>query len=235
MTYPIKGFNPNTFIDWEGKLACVIYLPGCNFHCPFCHSSSLIFDSYKLPNVPLEHIEQFLKSKKGWIDSVVIGGGEPTLHNDLPQLIQELKRFPVSIKLDTNGTNPGMLRRLIADGLVDYVAMDVKAPLHTEKYEQVVAQQVDISRIKESIAILLTGGVDYEFRTTVVPGLLTRGDVINIARDLNGAKRYILQQFNPKDILDKELVKLKPYPAEELKKCAELVREFVKSSSVRGI
>jgi len=235
MTYPIKGFNPNTFIDWEGKLACVIYLPGCNFHCPFCHSSSLIFDSYKLPNVPLEHIERFLESKKGWIDSVIIGGGEPTLHDDLPRLIRELKMFPVSIKLDTNGTNPGMLSGLITDGLVDYVAMDVKAPLYKEKYEQVVGQQVDINKIKESINILLTCGVDYEFRTTVVPSLLTRGDIIKIARDLNGAQRYILQQFNPKDTLDKEISKLKPYPAEELKKCAELVKEFVKASSVRGI
>ncbi|MBU2063848.1 MAG: anaerobic ribonucleoside-triphosphate reductase activating protein, partial [Candidatus Omnitrophica bacterium] len=148
MAYQIKGFNPHTFIDWEGKLASVIYLPGCNFRCPFCHTKDLVSGIDTLSNIPLEQIERFLDQKKGWIDSIVIGGGEPTLHNDLAQLLTELKNYGLLVKLDTNGTRPDVLGNLLSAKLVDYIAMDVKAPLVKEKYEQVVKAEADIAAVE---------------------------------------------------------------------------------------
>ncbi|MFH2144521.1 MAG: anaerobic ribonucleoside-triphosphate reductase activating protein [Candidatus Omnitrophota bacterium] len=234
MAYQIKGFNPHTFIDWEGKLASVIYLPGCNFRCPFCHTKDLVSGIDALSNIPLEQIERFLDQKKGWIDSVVIGGGEPTLHNDLAQLLTELKNYGLLVKLDTNGTRPDVLKNLLSAKLVDYIAMDVKAPLVKEKYEQVVKAKVDMGAVEESIQILLSGAVKYEFRTTVVPTLLDRRDILQIARTLTGAKRYVLQQFSPKNTLDEAMSDIKPHSFEELKCMAQLANEFVKNCFVRG-
>lgn len=235
MKYPIKGFNPHTFIDWEGKLACVIYLPGCNFRCGFCHSSSLVLRPQLYPNIPFEHIKKFLKEKKDWIDAVIIGGGEPTLYNGLTSLLMEIKRFSVLIKLDTNGTNPNLFKDLIEQKLVDYIAMDIKAPLEKEKYSQVVNSQVDIDLIKESIRILMSSGVDYEFRTTIVPSLLEIKDILAIAKYISGAEKYVLQQFDPKDTLDENMSTLKPWLPEELQRISKLLKEFVKDSFVRGV
>lgn len=233
--YSIKGFNPHTFIDWEGKVACVIYLPGCNFKCPFCHSSGLVVNPQELTSVPLEHIERFIKEKQGWVDAVVIGGGEPTLTAELPLLLQEFKSLNILIKLDTNGTNPKMLEELIARDLVDYVAMDIKAPLEKDKYEFVVKSPVRIEDIRKSIGVLMETGIDYEFRTTVVPELLREQDILQISRIISGANLYVLQQFSPKDTLDPALAELKPYSQEKLKKFAQICGEYVKKCIVRGI
>lgn len=234
MAYSIKGFNPATFIDWEGKLACVIYLAGCNFRCRYCHSHSLIFEPDLLPDISFEQIRQFLQEKKGWLDGVIIGGGEPTLYEDLFFLLKEIKDFKFLIKLDTNGSNPQIIKQLLAKGLVDYIAMDIKAPLEIKRYESVVGVEVDINKIKTSIDILLNSKIDYEFRTTVVPTLLTQQDILKISQSISGAKKYVLQQFNPKDALDDEMSKVIPYPLAELTKCAELAKEFVRDSFVRG-
>jgi len=235
MTCTIKGFNPHTFIDWEGKVSCVIYLPGCNFRCPFCHSSGLVLEPEALPSVEYRYIENFLKEKKGWIDAVVVGGGEPTLHSNLPQLLKDIKNRGLLVKLDTNGTNPEMIKKLIAEGLVDYIAMDVKAPLIKEKYDQVTCADVDLISIKESIDLLKDGETDYEFRTTVVPVFHKQSDILTIARTIGGARRYILQQFAPKDTLDENMASVKPYREEELKKFAQLAGEFVINCFVRGV
>lgn len=234
MAYQIKGFNPHTFIDWEGKLASVIYLPGCNFRCPFCHAKELVTEIETLSNIPLEKVERFLNQKKGWIDSIVVGGGEPTLHNDLPQLLAELKNYGLFVKLDTNGTRPNVLGSLVAAKLVDYIAMDVKAPLIKEKYEQVVKAEVDIAAIEGSIQVLLSCGINYEFRTTVVPTLLEGTDILQIARELTGANRYVLQQFGSKNTLEEAMSCIKPYSFEELERMAQSAKEFVKNCFVRG-
>lgn len=233
--HPIKGFNPHTFIDWEGKIACVIYLPGCNFKCPFCHSSDLVLNPETLESVDYTYIKSFFKEKKGWIDGVVIGGGEPTLYKHLATLAEDIKNRGLLVKLDTNGTNPEVLKDLIDKKLVDYIAMDVKAPLNTQMYSKVTGSNVDVVNIKQSIDIISNSGVDYEFRTTVVPLFLTRTDIVNIAQMLKGAKRYILQQFAPKDTLDKSMAEVKPYKPDELKQLAQLGSEFVKHCFVRGI
>ncbi len=235
MSYPIKGFNPHTFIDWDGMLSCVIYLPGCNFRCPFCHSSVLVKDPDSLKTVPLEYIERFVKEKKGWIDAMIVGGGEPTLYAQLPALLKEIKKMNLLIKLDTNGTNPEMIEELINHGLVDYIAMDIKANLNSLNYAKAAGCSVDLNAISKSIGILLNSKIECEFRTTMVPTLVECKDIVSIAQAIGGAKKYVLQQFDPKDIMDDNLSSVKPYPPEDLKQAACLAREFVKNCSVRGI
>ena len=232
--YPIKGFNPHTFIDWEGKIACVIYLPGCNFRCPFCHSSSLVNEPQNLMTVPFERIEHFLNEKQGWIDAVVIQGGEPTLYSQLPQLLAELKSKGMKTKVDTNGTNPRQLRDMITAGVIDYIAMDLKAPLDDRRYHEAAGVPVALDAIRASIDVLLEERVDYEFRTTVVPTLLAEQDILAVARSIQGARRYVLQQFSPKDTLDKRYALIQPLSDEILKRYALLAKEYVKDAYVRG-
>jgi len=235
VTYPIKGFNPHTFIDWDGMLACVIYLPGCNFLCPFCHSSVLATAPDSLKTVPFEHIERFVQEKKGWIDAMIIGGGEPTLYKNLPDLLKDIKNLRLLVKLDTNGTNPQMLEDLIRQGLVDYVAMDIKSSLEQSNYDKATGVSVDLAAIRKSIDLLLNSKIDYEFRTTFVPTLIERTDIVNIAQAISGAKKFVLQQFDPKDTLDFRFAGIKPHAPEVLNQAVSLAREFVENCSVRGI
>ncbi|MFH1459899.1 MAG: anaerobic ribonucleoside-triphosphate reductase activating protein [Candidatus Omnitrophota bacterium] len=235
MEHLIKGFNPHTFIDWEGKIACVIYLSGCNLRCPFCHSSTLIFNSENIPTVPYKKIEEFFQEKRDWIDAVVLQGGEPMLYPHLKELLRDIKARNLLVKIDTNGTRPQMLQELINEKLIDYVAMDIKAPLTEEKYIQLTAATVDLLDIKQSINFLIDSKIDYEFRTTVIPGLLDKEDILKIAQSIQGAKKYVLQQFDPKDTLDSKMGLLKPYSKEMLEQIAELACKFVKNSLVRGI
>jgi len=235
VSYPIKGFNPHTFIDWDGMLSCVIYLPGCNFRCPFCHSSVLVTDPDSLETVSFDHIKRFIKEKKGWIDAMIVGGGEPTLYTKLPELLKEIKKMNLLIKLDTNGTNPEMIKGLIAQGLVDYIAMDIKSALNPQSYAKATGSTVDINTIRKSIEILLNSKIEYEFRTTMVPTLVEHEDIVSIAQVIGGAKKYVLQQFDSKDIMDDKLSSVKPYTPEVIKHLASLAREFVENCSVRGI
>ncbi len=235
MMYPIKGFNPHTFIDWEGKLACVIYLPGCNFKCPFCHSSALVTDPESLDTVDYGYIKKFFCQRRDWIDGVIIGGGEPTLHKNLPALLADIKGEGLLTKLDTNGTNPLLLKRLIDEKLLDCVAMDIKAPLDTRMYSDITDSDADVVAIKQSIDVLMNADIDHEFRTTVVPYFLQRKDILAIAQTIKGAKRYVLQQFSPKDTLAESMRDVKPYSADVLKQFSQLANEFVKNCSVRGI
>ena len=235
MAYPIKGFNPHTLIDWEGMLASVIYLPGCNFRCPFCHSSVLVLDPDSLTTVPFEHIERYIREKDGWIDAMVIGGGEPTLYKHLPALLNDIKNLGLKIKIDTNGTNPQMLSAVMEQGLVDYIAMDVKAPLEKSKYSRATIVPVDIEALSRSIELLIKSNLDYEFRTTVVPAILDKTDIVEIARTISSAKKYVLQQFDPADVMDDNFTKVKPYTPDMLKSMACLAGEFVKNCIVRGV
>jgi pyruvate formate lyase activating enzyme len=154
-----------------------------------------------MPNVDIKNIIEHLKSRHDWIDGVCVTGGEPTLHVALPQLLSEIKKLGFLIKLDTNGTNPKMLKQLIDKKLVDYIAMDIKAPL--ENYEDVVKTKVEKNNIKESVEIIRKSGIDYEFRTTVVPKLIKKDDIKRIGEWLKGSKMYCIQQFRYDKTLDK--------------------------------
>lgn len=232
MTLEIKGFIPTTLIDWEGKIACLVFLAGCNFRCPYCYSGDLITNPRKLSTIPFDEISKFLGKKRDWIDGIVLCGGEPTLYPELPELIKRFKVLPTAVKLDTNGSNPEMLKSLIDEGLVDYVAMDLKSPF--SKYSEVTGVKVDQETIKESVQILMKGEVDYEFRTTVCPAFLNKDDVLQIAKSIVGCKRYILQQFRPGECLDAKLNEARPYSTEDLKEMAQFARGHVLNTYVRG-
>lgn len=235
----IKGFVEVSFVDWDGKVASVIFLPRCNFRCPMCHNYKLVLSQDEFETIPLERVLDFLRKRRDFIDGVVITGGEPTIYADLPELCRAIKKESFLVKLDTNGYCPEMLRRLISERLIDFVAMDIKAsPDDVEKYNIAAGAEVDTGRIKESIEILMASGkdyeLDYEFRTTVVPAINDAEDIAGIASAIKGARKFVLQYFRPGGALDPELRKKKPASKEEMDMLVSAARQFVPNTITRG-
>ncbi len=232
---PIKGFQEVTLIDWDKKIASIIFLGGCNLRCGFCHSSSLAIASEKLETIPFEHINAFLAKKKGWIDGVVVTGGEPMLYKaGLLELARAIKKIGLLVKVDTNGTKPDTLREVIKSKLVDYIAMDIKSQLTPEKYARATGVKIEIDDIIASKEILLNSEIDYEFRTTLVPGIVDYHDIAQIAKTIKGAKQYSLQQFVPNDPIDKSFLNIKPYPADTLQQMLSVASEYVSNVALKN-
>lgn len=217
MNIIIGGLQKSSLIDYPEKIAAIIFTQGCNFRCPYCHNPELIEGKGETVNGVLE----FLKTRIGKLDGVVITGGEPTIHKDLPEFIKEIKGLGFAVKLDTNGTNPEMLNTLIQEKLIDYVAMDIKAPIgqYSDKYSEVTCSSVNIDNILKSIEILKNSQIyqnfDYEFRTTVVKSQLTTDDFEEIGELIKGAKKYYLQKFVPSKTLNKTFMNQTTYTDEE--------------------
>lgn len=230
---PIKSFLPTSLIEWEGKISCAVFVPGCNFRCPFCHASGLVLHPDQLETIPFQTIVDHLAENKGWLDGAVVSGGEPTLHAGLAQLITALREHVPAIKLDSNGTHPDVLERLIGDGLIDFVSMDVKAPLDGA-YERAAGVPVDIDAVSASIELLRSSGIGREFRTTVVPGLHGQDAIVAIARALGPSETLVLQQFAPLDCLDPTFLDIRPYTRDELRSLAEAAGELLADCHVRG-
>ncbi len=228
----IKGFMKTSMLDYPGKLSACIFLSKCNFHCPYCHNVELVMDDPRL--VPFEHekVFSYLKQKKKWIDGVVISGGEPTLHKDLPELCKKIKSLGFAIKLDTNGTNPKMVRQLIDEKLVDYVAIDIKNS--KENYDKATSVKTDLKAVDESVKMLIGGTVDYEFRTTIAPEIVTLDDMPKIGEWIKGAKKYYLQQFVPIKTLNESFTEKHPYTHGELHAMKEAVEKYVEFVGIRG-
>jgi len=221
-------------MDWDGKIACIIFLGRCNFRCGFCHSKILVDDFDSIDTIPFERIAGYLSKKIGWIDGVVITGGEPCLQQQhLIELINRIKGLGFSVKLDTNGSMPALLGEIIKGGLIEYVAMDIKAPLHKEEYRRAVNASVNINDIILSKDIIMDSGIDHEFRTTAIPGIIDKNNIVHIAREIKRARKYCIQQFVPRDTLDPAFMELKPYRAEDLYDMADAVKVYVKNTIVR--
>ncbi len=233
MTIDIRGFLETSMLDWDGKISSVIFLSGCNLRCAFCHNYPLVFEPHKLKRFDMAEIEKYLSEHRNWIDGVVISGGEPTTYAELESFISDIKRIGFPVKLDTNGTNPGMLRSLISKRLLDYIAMDVKGPLN-DKYGKIAGCSVKLNDIMESIKLVIGSGLEHEFRTTVVPGLLDVDDIREISKAIAGAKRFILQQFEPPNAMEESLRSVRPYPREKLAEMAEAAMASVPGTIVRG-
>lgn len=229
-----KGFERLSLIEWPGKVVAVAFAPGCNMRCPYCQNRDLIINPENIPTIKEGEIIKRLKSRRKWLDGLILSGGEPTIHSDLPAFAQKIKKTEFKLGLETNGSNFEMLDRLINQELIDYIAMDVKAPLNEEKYREVCRSKISITNIKKSIKKIKESGIDHEFRTTIVPGLLSTDDIIKIVRELKGAEKYYIQQFNPENTLDKELEKVKPYSSEKLKEVSEKISREFKKCEVRG-
>jgi len=225
----IKGFLETSFVDWPGKIASVIFLPYCNFRCPYCHNHGIVLTPEKYETIPIEYVLNRLNEFKEWIDGVCITGGEPTLHPSLPEFIRKFRVQNFLIKLDTNGTNPHVLRNLISNKLIDYVSMDVKAPLDEIRYSKCVGVPVNLKDIRESISLLKGGTVPYEFRVTVVPGLLKEDDIMELAKQLVRADKLTIQNFNTSDPLDPKLKHVKPYNEGELKRIRDRVSKVLQT------
>lgn len=232
----IGGLQKLTLIDYPGKIACTVFTVGCNFRCPFCHNPELVDPAkFKLSEIIEEKVFfDFLGSRHGLLDGVCITGGEPTLHPDLPEFIKKIRILGFLVKLDTNGTNPEMLKALIAEKMIDWISMDIKTLLQKESYEKVAGATVDFDNIKQSIGITMQSGLEYEFRTTVVPGLHNEENILDLANFIRGAKKYYLQQFRSGEkILSPEFRETKPYSIEFLNKLREEIKDNFEICGVR--
>jgi len=241
----IGGLEKLTLIDYPDHLAAIIFTQGCNFRCHFCYNPMLVLPQTGkgdkntvdkkekgLSMLSTEDLFLFLETRFGRLEGVVITGGEPTLHPDLPAFIKKIKKIGYLVKLDTNGTNPVMLARLIKEKLIDYIAMDLKAPL--AKYEKTVGVKVNYNNLKKSVKMIINSGLPYEFRTTVVPELLGSADIEKMGQTLQGASKWYLQRFKA----DTELInpKFKDYQAysnQKMKELARLGQKYVALCEVR--
>lgn len=207
------GFEKCTLIDYPGKIACMVYTIGCNFRCPYCHNPELV-DETVTQRFKEEDVLSFLDGRKKMLDGIVITGGEPTIHGDnLISFMREVKDRGFLVKLDSNGTNPDFLEKVLKEKLVDYIAMDIKSPF--AKYSETVARPVDIESIKKSIVLIMNSDIEYEFRTTILKVMLSKEDIEEIAKEIKGAKKYYLQKFIPSKILNPQFIKKTTYSDEE--------------------
>lgn len=232
----IKGFIGLSLVDWDGKVSAVLFLPHCNFRCPFCYNLSLVLNPEKMQTVPFEMVERYLTRRKSWLDGVAITGGEPTIHGELPELCSRLKELGLAVKLDTNGSNPQMLQNLVASGLVDYVAVDIKAPLTRENYSAAVGVEAEkhLAHIEETINILLEGSIEYEFRTTLVPTIHTIEDVRQICARIRACKKFVLQNFKENvDTIDSNFKNITPFSSGETEEFLRAAKEILPNTFLR--
>ena len=222
-------------IDFPGRLAAVFFISGCTFSCGFCHNARLMAPRRK--GVEWQKLESICEGfRSHWVDAAVITGGEPTSAPDLIDLIGFFKELGWTVKLDTNGYFPEKLKKAIDGKLVSYIAMDVKAPLNEDEYSSVAGVDgVDVSRISRSINLIKDSGVDYEFRTTVCPVYINSENIVEVAKAIEGAKKYSLQQFSPKECYSKSMRDVKPYSREIMYDMKRIVEPYVKNCVVKGV
>lgn len=225
----IAGLQKSSLIDYPEKIACIIFTQGCNFRCGYCHNPELF--EQREPLISTEAFFEFLKTRQNKLDGVVITGGEPTLQKDLEDFISEIKNLGFLIKLDSNGTNPNIIKNFIKENLIDYVAMDIKAPLY--KYEQITNTKVETENIKKSINLILNSNIDYEFRTTVIKSQLSYNDFDEIGKLINGAKNYYLQKFIPSKILDENLMSEMTYSDKEFEEIKQILSKYIQKIEIR--
>ncbi len=245
----IGGLQKLTLIDYPGQIACVVFLIGCNFHCGYCYNLGLVVtkEIKKQPLISKEKLFQFLKERKGLLSGVVVSGGEPTIHKNLADFIRKIKSLDYLVKLDTNGSNPEILKKLIDDKLIDYVAMDIKAPFGVKnqgqtphagpgpaglKYEQVSGVKINLEKIKKSIEIIQSSNIDHEFRTTLLSNFHTEEDIINIAQTIQGDKVYYLQNFKFGKIIDSDYRQYGSWRRKDIeilqKKCNQYIKTKIR-------
>ena len=226
----ISGLQKTTLLDYPGKVACTVFLSGCNMRCPFCHNASLVLENPQ-PQMTQEELLAFLKKRRGILDGVCVTGGEPTLRPGLPELLRQIKALGFLVKLDTNGTNPKMLRAMLDEGLIDYVAMDIKNS--PERYTATCGGAEVLEAVKESAAILMEGSAEYEFRTTCVAPFHDEDAMTQIGKWLSGAKAYYLQNFvDSGHLVGTGVSGLSPDTMEQLR---QAVLPYIPNTRLRGL
>lgn len=240
----IGGLQKFSILDYPEKLSAIVFTKGCNFRCHFCYNPELVLldetnktnqilkNKKGLPDITEEAFFAFLKSRVNKLDAVVITGGEPTLHSDLPDFVKKIKELGFLVKLDTNGTSPEMVEKLLKKKLIDYIAMDIKAS--REKYDQVTGVKNDIKKIKKSIKVTKKSGLPYEFRSTLVPDLMNKHDIKNMGELIEGAEKWFLQSFKSDvDMIDNKLKNKAAYTGSDLEEMRKLGERFVKKCLIR--
>ncbi|MDO8592934.1 MAG: anaerobic ribonucleoside-triphosphate reductase activating protein [bacterium] len=244
----IGGLQKFSLLDYPGRISAIIFTQGCNFRCRFCYNPMLVWPSRVSkskyarskssgqqkahPLIKADDLFVFLESRAGKLDAVVITGGEPCLHKDLAEFIRKIKNLGFLVKLDTNGSQPEMLKRLLAEKLIDYIAMDLKAP--EEKYQAVADKKMDFKKISKSVKLIMASGLPYEFRTTVVPGLLDKDDIAAMGEIIKGADKWYLQKFKSDiDLLGENLRGRVPYNARQMNEMGTIGSKYVKICEVR--
>jgi pyruvate formate lyase activating enzyme len=227
----IGGLRRVSLIDYPGLISATVFLQGCNFKCPYCHNPELVDPGLFQPSIKENNIMEFLDSRKGKLDAVTICGGEPTIQDDLNPFIKQIKKMGFAVKLDTNGSQPKVINHLINEKLIDFIAMDIKAPL--DKYKEVVKTNVNQDSIKESIKIILKATIPYEFRTTLVQSQLEENDILQIGKLITGASHYVLQNFVNMRTLDKKFQKEKTFSEEKLQKIKNHLEHQIPSVTIR--
>ena len=230
----IAGIQKTTLVDYPGKVACTIFLSGCNFRCGYCHNKDLVLSRIGEGTISEEEVMAFLEKRKHVLDGVCITGGEPTLYPGLKGLCKSIKDLGLLVKLDTNGTNPLLLDQLIKEQLVDYIAMDIKASW--EGYDQVTYVKTPIQLIRKSIHLLVDSGIEYEFRSTVVPDVMTGAEIENMGIMVKGAKKFYLQQFRQNEnTLDKKYHSMDPLGTEVLEGFKDILQHYVGEVGLRSV
>ncbi len=231
----IAGIQKTSFVDYPGNIAAVVFTAGCNLNCYFCHNRHII-DSEGIDTAyDVDSVMRLLDARRPFLDGVVISGGEPTLQPDLEEFIAKIKKLGYLVKLDTNGTQPFVLKKLLDRNLVNYIAMDIKAPFG--KYNEICNAEVDITSIQQSIELIMNAGCDYEFRTTFVPDL-NKGDILEIARTIRGARLYVLQQFRipqKRNGMDDIRLYCPPHPPHVFAEAISEIAPLVGSCLTRGV
>ena len=224
-----------SLIDYPGKICAIVFTQGCNFNCPYCHNPELVLPEFYSPGIAESEVLRFLEKRRGKLDAITITGGEPTLQPDLAEFVASVKKMGYAVKLDTNGSRPEVIRDLIAKGLLDYIAMDIKAPLN--KYSQVTRTEINRNNIEISIDLIRHAGIDHEFRTTLVKSLIDERDVFEIARTLTGPYQgqeiYVLQKFIPNKPIDSTLGSKPGYTDQDLLRIKTDLEKIIPILAVR--
>ena len=226
----IGGLQKMTLLDYPGKVACTVFLPGCNFRGPYCHNSALVLPEQLEEGFPQEQLLEFLSKRRGKLDGVCITGGEPTVHRDLPELIREIRQLGFLLKLDTNGSNPRMLRTLLEGNQLDYVAMDIKNS--PQMYAATCGNSSVLEAVEESIRLLMEGSVDFEFRTTVCKPLHTPESMAQLGQWIQGTKKYFIQNFEDSGSLVGS--GMESFDRQELERLLAAVKKYVPGAQLRG-
>jgi len=252
----IGGLQKFSLLDYPEKISAIVFTQGCNFRCQFCYNPMLVWpispsvanamagkvgkskyaqateQQKDHPKINEDDLFVFLDSRAGKLDAIVITGGEPCLQKDLPKFMKKIKKLGFLVKLDTNGSYPKILAKLIKEKLVDYIAMDLKAP--ADKYKEVTGKLISFNKIKQSVKIIRQSGLPYEFRTTVVPGLLNKDNILEMGKIIKGARAWYLQNFKSNmELVGRDLEKRVPYNARQMQEMAEVGEKFVKKCEVR--
>jgi pyruvate formate lyase activating enzyme len=228
----IKGIEKFSSRDFPGHISSTVFLGGCTFRCPYCHNSELVLRPETIQTMPVDFFLSSLDGRKGWLEAICLTGGEPLLHEEVEDLVRVVRERGLLVKLDTNGSFPERLAGLLTAGLLDWVAMDVKAP--RERYREVTRSNVDVESIVRSADILRNSGARHTFRTTVVPGLVGKEDVVKIGEWLNGAADYLIQQFVPQTTIDPAFLEVKPFSRAELEDIVAAAKPYFQDARVEG-